>query len=447
MDHKQSRITTLRERVAAAEKSRDRTTFPVPFRQAQKNEVIISIPADFPLYNVRSGRTHRAQSQYIDRNDCREDFFADPEDPDVQKAQHAILLELVNLEGLAVDLQRKKQRNPLVLTYDGYVIDGNRRLASIRRDRESEYVTAVVLPEDAEAAEVYETELELQMSRETKAAYNWIDQALHIRLGVNELYARKGESERLHAVAQRMNLDDDAVKGILDRLALVDLYLEWLGKPGKYHEIPTGETGSMEQAFKELAQRTLARDVRRLPQQEQQAIRTAGFAIISQQGGYLDVRRVIDAMRNQSTELVRRVKDQLPEDLKRKSADAPVVASPQDKQTAARSSVFAELAVAEAPARPSPTIELLHVTREPEVAKQSANIIMNIAEELDQEKKEAQRQVEPAQQTDRAAKLLRGISITAQTRSMDEIAAHLDEVLSEAERLMRELDAARGSRD
>ena len=63
-----SRVAFLRERVAAAETSPHRTTFDVPFRQHQIPLVKIQVPLDFPLYNVLSGRTHRAQSEWVERH-------------------------------------------------------------------------------------------------------------------------------------------------------------------------------------------------------------------------------------------------------------------------------------------------------------------------------------------------------------------------------------------
>ena len=151
------------------------------------------------------------------------DFFADAEDDEVQAAQNSLLLEMIQDEGLASDLARRQQRNPIVLTYDGFIIDGNRRVAALRDAGDVENVTAVILPPDATLAEVFETELELQMARETRADYDWIDQGLHVRYGINELH------EQVSSVAQRMNIQEREVNDILARMVLVDLYLAWAG--------------------------------------------------------------------------------------------------------------------------------------------------------------------------------------------------------------------------
>jgi hypothetical protein len=300
-----SRAAFLAERVEAAT-SAHRATFPVPFRQRQEDLVKIDVPIQFPLYNLRSGRTHRAQAQYVERHGLPADFFADPESDEAQAAQHEILLELIDEADLAEDLIAKGQLNPVVLTYDGFIVDGNRRTAALRSKGEAENLVAVVLPRDALASEVYETELELQMARQTKAKYNWIDEALHVDWGVREL------EEPIHAIAQRMNRKDKEVEELLGRLALVDLYLDWLGAPGKYHRISADATGAAEQAFIELHQRESRSQHKNLPELHRRAIRHSCFTVIEQGGGYMDIRRVADSIRTRPSEVVRRVKESLP---------------------------------------------------------------------------------------------------------------------------------------
>ena len=158
-EDKESRIAFLRKKIEDVARDRQHSTFDVPFRGKPATLTRIEIKTDFPLYRVQSGRTHSAQAAYLDRHsELPQDFFADPEDPGVQMAQHELLLELITDQGLDRDLRNRGQWNPLVLTHDGYVVDGNRRLCALREEG-TEYVRAVVLPEDADAAELYETEV------------------------------------------------------------------------------------------------------------------------------------------------------------------------------------------------------------------------------------------------------------------------------------------------
>ncbi len=421
-----SRIAFLRERIAAAEASPHRTTFDVPFQQRQDARVRIVVPLAFPLYNIASGRTHRAQQEWIERHGQSADFFADPEDPDVQSAQHDILRDLIEQEGLSADLARRQQRNPIVLTYDGFIIDGNRRVCALREQGDVENVTAVVLPEDATTPEIYETELELQMARETRADYNWIDQALHVRYGVRDL------GENAHSVAQRMNVDDREIEAILRRLTLVDLYLDWLEMPGAYHRVPE----EREQAFIELGDRESRQQFRALPETRQRVARLSCFAVIrDENGGYMDVRHVADSIRNQPHELVTRVRERLTEDLQSR-LDDPVDTGTVEAQD---DDLLGELAASEDQATPALGAELLNVVSSPDDARAVAPILMDVAEELVDEQREAQGQLEPLRKIEKVLRTLRSVRITDETRSLDQVAEQLSEVVVETDRLTNEV--------
>lgn len=440
-----SRIALLRERVRVASGDANRKTYSVPFRQEQLNLVVIQVPIDFPLYNVRSGRTHRAQSEYVDRYDLPLDFFGDPEDPQVQQAQHELLLEMVDDRGLAADLVARTQRSPLVLTYDGFIIDGNRRTAALKREGTAEYVNAVVLPEDSTDAEIYETEVELQMAAETKAPYNWIDEALHVRYGVERLYEQRRPEEALHAVAQRMNQNDAEVKAILERLSLVDLYLQWHGDPEKYHLIPTVQGGTTQQAFTELAQRVSQQQFQRMPRQQQQAIREACFAAIANGGGYKDVRRIADALRRDAGGFVSRLREGLPEDLQQKVDEEPRAVATEEPTEG--DDLLSELARSEETASEGagPAVAVLNVVTRPEDGKRAGEALIEAAQALDDEQRD--RKQEPDQQLGRALVILRGLELRPQTRHLDEISQALAELVQIVERLTEQVGELRAEDD
>ena len=77
-DSPATRAAFLRDRVEAR-REQGGPTSDVPFRQKVHDLHRIQVPIDFPLYNLQSGRSHRAQSRYIEENGLPEDYFADPE--------------------------------------------------------------------------------------------------------------------------------------------------------------------------------------------------------------------------------------------------------------------------------------------------------------------------------------------------------------------------------
>lgn len=423
MTRQSSRIAFLRERVETAERSAGRQTFDVPFRQRSHSLVKIDVPISFPLYNVNSGRTHTAQRAWIEERSKPTDFFTDPEDEVVQSVQHALLKEMISIRNLAEDLQSRQQRNPVVLTYDGFIVDGNRRIAALREAGEVENVTAVVLPADATALEVYETELELQMARETRAEYDWIDRALHVRRGVDHLH------ESSSAIAQRMNMPITEVDDILGRLVLVDLYLEWRGFPEAYHRVPADS----EQSFIELREREGRQQFRTLTEAHRQAIRLACFAVIqSSDGGYKDVRRVADSIRNQPEAVVTRLRDRLPDDLASRLDEGLPTTEDQREEN---EDLLSQLAAASADAVVPAGTEVINVVRAPTDAHISAPLLIDVAREITEEGRETAAHLEPLRKLERVLSVLRSIRITGETRQLSVVANRLEELITEAERV------------
>ena len=90
--------------------------------------------------------------------DPPKNFFDDPEDPKVQAVQGLNPVEDGRREGTRCRFKEKKQRIPIVLTCDGDIVDGNRRVAALQKQKQP-FVSAVILPEDADRLDIFETEL------------------------------------------------------------------------------------------------------------------------------------------------------------------------------------------------------------------------------------------------------------------------------------------------
>ncbi len=429
-----SRIAFLRERIAAT-KMGSGPTAPVPFRQEQINLPQIQVPIDFPLYRVQNGRTHRAQAAYIERHELLADFFDDPESNETQEAQGHILREMIDQAGLRADLLKREQRSPLVLTYDGFIVDGNRRTAALRAEGKVEHVMAVVLPEDCTAVDLYDTEFEMQMARDTKARYNWVDEALHVRLGIRDL------SESPAAIARRMGVDvtEKDVEEMLGRLSLVDLYLEWLGAPSKYHRVPTDDRSAAEQSFGDLHRRERRQSFRTLPELQQRAVRNACFAVIKESGGYMDVRRVADSLINTPAQVIEGLKEELPEDLGA-LLDTPVMSDSAAGDGDSPVGVLAQLAVIDLPAEVPAGVGILNLVQDAAQAATVAPVISRVAEDLDQLEKDKKERGQPLRKVQSALRALQDVSLSASTPRMDDIATMLERVITRADQLAKRID-------
>jgi hypothetical protein len=191
---------------------------------------------------------------------------------------------MANDEQLARFLKEEGQAEPAVVTYDGFVVNGNRRVCILRRES-VEYMDIVILPQ-CQLKEIYELELALQMAPETKAEYNWVDGLLSIREGL-ETY-----QEDPRRIAARMRTNAEHVLRLRKRLAVVDEYLAFMGKPGAYHLVPEDS----EQSFIDL-QDHLESHSQELTDDERAFYRDATFVSISGGAYYRNLRKLWKAFR------------------------------------------------------------------------------------------------------------------------------------------------------
>ncbi|HEX8454370.1 MAG TPA: hypothetical protein VF647_19980 [Longimicrobium sp.] len=190
-------------------------------------------------------RTQTRQLAYIRREGLPDTFFsAGQEDVEAQQAQHEMLADLAK-EGMGETVvaistvlgQDRQQTEPLLITHDGIVVNGNRRLAGMREmhlENPEAYaafatIDVMVLPSDVTQKELKEVEFKLQMQRETRLPYEWQDRALAVRDLFNQ-----GVSKR--EIQSLMRLEREAEVGaMLDQLQEAETYLEeYLEKPKQY---------------------------------------------------------------------------------------------------------------------------------------------------------------------------------------------------------------------
>ena len=424
-----SRIAVLKERVATAEAAKE-ATFDVPFRKGRISLRRIQVETSFPLYRIQSGRTRNAQDAYLDEHpELPTNFFKDPEDEKVQKAQHEILLRMIDERDLELDIRERGQLAPLVLTKDGYVVDGNRRLATLR-NRKEQYATAVVLPPDAEAHEIYDTEIELQLQRETKADYGWINNARQIEYGIKEL------GETVGTLAKRMRVSEADITRELEKLNLARLYLIWLGQPGKHHLIPETGGGQTKQSFEDMARHFGTPAVKRKSEQEKRLIREGCFQVIKRGQGYQEVRRVLKHLTQSASKVSQRLQERLP------SSKGKVASPPARNAKKVDGDPLRALSTA-ASAPASADVDLLHSAMKD---SKNSSLVLDIIEDIDAEERESKRQQLPLQRVQRAAAELAQVTVTKDTEELPAIAKALAQVSKHVDRLAADIEKAKGKK-
>ena len=220
------------------------------FRGGTFKPKVIALPIDVPVYRMENCRAFSAQQTEIAREGLDKNFFEKgQEKQSAQTIQHKILTELSRKGTESVTpifdvLQKEGQRETLLITSSGVVVNGNRRLSAMREllslpdgavDQRFEHVHCSVLPTDTMRDEIDDIEADLQARPETKLEYDWIGDARLIRRQVEKNRSTKSVADRL----RRSKADVENVLAALDE---ADLYLsDWLKKPGEYALVEDGQ--------------------------------------------------------------------------------------------------------------------------------------------------------------------------------------------------------------
>jgi ParB-like chromosome segregation protein Spo0J len=221
----------------------------VQLRDGVSPRTIIALPSENLMYRIQNTRTRRQQLKYLrERPSLPKDLFADPESQRAQEAQEAILLEMIDSTGqdFVSDLDGRGQEDPAIITIDGYIVNGNRRTAALRR-LGKEYMSCVVLPKNVTKKEIYDLEIDLQMSKDFREKYHWVNELIDIEEGINNF------SETPDDLASRLRIKKPELTSKLRMKKLVDKFLNWKMIPGQYDYEKLDEA---EQDFSELEKET-----------------------------------------------------------------------------------------------------------------------------------------------------------------------------------------------
>ena len=110
--------------------------YDVPTVNGTELHEVYLVSIDLPKYRLDNTRTLALQEQYIFNHSKDEDFFNDVESDEIQEIQHGFIKTLITSSDKEKDLltyfSSHVQTEPLILTHDGFVISGNRRLCAFR---------------------------------------------------------------------------------------------------------------------------------------------------------------------------------------------------------------------------------------------------------------------------------------------------------------------------
>ncbi|MBK6734461.1 MAG: ParB/RepB/Spo0J family partition protein [bacterium] len=193
----------------------------IAWPRAEKLLYKVSLEVDWVRFYTLNHRT-RAEQQQKEHSLGQPDLFsADPLGAHAQDVQMQIIASQDGFADLCADIGERGQREPAVVTAEGVLINGNRRVAALRRmlrddhNLNCKYVQCLVLPDDANHDEILLLETELQIARDFKQEYSWINEALLIE----ELYEKNARSYQ--HVAKIMHRSTRDVQDAHDKLKQV----------------------------------------------------------------------------------------------------------------------------------------------------------------------------------------------------------------------------------
>ncbi len=228
------------------------------FRGAKVGLPVIRIPIDLLVYRMENFRTFSDQSEFLAREHKARDFFTSgQENESAQQVQHELLVRLAakgkanSVVPVIEVLAREGQRESVLITRSGVVVNGNRRVAGMRElyaknsadFRNFSCVDCKVLPADTTYNDILDIEGALQAKPETRLDYDWIGDAELLKATIQA----KGTVED---VARLLNRKSAEVKTSLQALAEAEIYLkDWVKAEGEYNRV----VDAGEQLFKDLA--------------------------------------------------------------------------------------------------------------------------------------------------------------------------------------------------
>jgi ParB-like chromosome segregation protein Spo0J len=182
---------------------------------------VVELDISWVRFSVLNHRT-KAEQQRICRDKDAPDLFAsDPLGNAAQDAQFEILKTQQGFEELATDLTTRGQQEPAVVTAEGVLVNGNRRVAALRSiyakgHLNAKYVRCIVLPEATGIDEIRRLETELQVAKRFEEDYSWINRLLLI----DELL--KTNNMDFAIVAKLMRADESDIHSAMQVLGQVD---------------------------------------------------------------------------------------------------------------------------------------------------------------------------------------------------------------------------------
>ena len=283
--------------IQAHPESKINASFPI-FLQGIKREIsIYRLPTDMLFYNIRNGRF---AVEYKEMEKEEGGSLMPENQDDADKIKHLLQnLDKSETNRTKEDLKIRGQWNCGIITHDGYVIDGNRRMSIISKLYEEtelekwKYLDVARLETFISPEDLWKLEAGIQLGRNEIVRYGPVNELLKLREGIGAGLTKKSIASALYAVSE------EEIDKKLKLLELIEQYLNFMGTPEKYSNIR-----NRVEHFINL-QKIIAVCIQTGYEIEKTVkIKYASFQLISEDIQHLELRKIHDIIKKDITDAV-----------------------------------------------------------------------------------------------------------------------------------------------
>lgn len=246
--NKETRIQKIQE-IIDRDKENPFGKMEIPWNDKLETKNVYLIPLDYLVYNKYNGRI-LSRTQSLETQNYIIDVESDEGKSKIEdllwfsnETRNKTTLSSINDYG---------QQKVGIITKDGIIIDGNRRVMLLNKGKKYNYFKAVVLDVtlDENPLEIEKLETTYQMGEDEKVGYNATEKYIKSKLLYKKLsqqtYSSNPEKHNpnhkvIGKIANWMGIDSSEVIKYLDTMEVMDEYLEFLEYDGIYTQLDKRE--------------------------------------------------------------------------------------------------------------------------------------------------------------------------------------------------------------
>lgn len=246
--NKETRIKKIQEIVTRDEKN-PFGKMEIPWNDKLETKNVYQIPLEYLVYNKYNGRI-LSRTQSLER----QNYSINVETEEGRKRIEELLWNSNESRNKTtqISINNYGQQKVGIITKDGIIIDGNRRVMFLNRGKKYDYFKTVVLDVTLEEnpLEIEKLETTYQMGEDEKLGYNATEKYIKSKLLYKKLtqkaYSANIEKHSpdfntIDKIATWMGIDRNEVLKYLDTMEVMDEYLEFLEYDGIYTQLDKRE--------------------------------------------------------------------------------------------------------------------------------------------------------------------------------------------------------------